>query len=242
MPLQFSSNQHTECFFQENAYEDVVCNITAFSYNYFYLCSVPYGPGSWNNSPKTTNYAHISELLSVLGYNPVVNLERHTRNINMCRTQTCSSQRYSDTYKNWEMGNQPCFHLAHKKVGAWMSNDIWRFHGNAITYSWPNLNTLMQHFNGLMHNSCNSWHLWTHWGRATHICIGKLTIIGSDNGLSPGRRQAIIWTITGILVIVPLGTNFNEILIQIHTFSFQKMHFKMFSAKWRPFCLGLNVT
>ena len=28
----------------------------------------------------------------------------------------------------------------------------------------------------------------------THICVGKLTIIGSDNGLSPGRRQAIIWT------------------------------------------------
>ena len=31
----------------------------------------------------------------------------------------------------------------------------------------------------------------THWGRVTHICIGNLTIIGSDNGLSPGRRQAI---------------------------------------------------
>ena len=32
----------------------------------------------------------------------------------------------------------------------------------------------------------------THWGRVTHICVGNLTIIGSDNGLSPGRRQAII--------------------------------------------------
>ena len=28
----------------------------------------------------------------------------------------------------------------------------------------------------------------THWGRVTHICVNKLTIIGSDNGLSPGRR------------------------------------------------------
>ena len=36
--------------------------------------------------------------------------------------------------------------------------------------------------------------LLTHWGRVTHICVGKLTIIASDNGLSPGRRQAIIWT------------------------------------------------
>ena len=81
----------------------------------------------------------------------------------------------------------------------------------------------------------------THWGRETHICVGKLTIIASDNGLSPGRRQAIIWTNAGILLIGPLGTNFNEILIEIHTFSFKKMHLKMSSAKWRPFCLGLNV-
>ena len=36
----------------------------------------------------------------------------------------------------------------------------------------------------------NAW--LTHWGRVTHICVGNLTIIGSDNGLSPGRRQAII--------------------------------------------------
>ena len=41
----------------------------------------------------------------------------------------------------------------------------------------------------------------THWGRVTHICVSKLTIIGSDNGLSPGRRQAIIWTNAGILLI-----------------------------------------
>ena len=81
----------------------------------------------------------------------------------------------------------------------------------------------------------------THWGRVTHICVGKLTNIGSDNGLSPGRRQAIIWTNAGKSLIGPLGTNFSEFLITIHTFSFNKMHLKMLSAKWRPFCLGLNV-
>ena len=76
----------------------------------------------------------------------------------------------------------------------------------------------------------------------THKCVGKLTIIGSDNGLSPGRRQANIWTNAGLLVIRHLGTNFSEILIGIQTFSFKKMHLKMSSAKWRPFfCLGLNV-
>ena len=83
--------------------------------------------------------------------------------------------------------------------------------------------------------------LLTHWGRVTHICVSKLTSIGSDNGLSPGRRQAIIWTNAWILLIGPLGTNFSEILIKILTFSFMKMRLKVSSAKWRPFCLGLNV-
>ena len=44
-----------------------------------------------------------------------------------------------------------------------------------------------------------------HWGRVTHICVGKLPIIASDNGLSPGRLQAIIWANIGILLIGPLG-------------------------------------
>ena len=81
----------------------------------------------------------------------------------------------------------------------------------------------------------------THWGRVMHICVDNLTIIGSYNGLSPGWRQAIIWTNAGILLIGPLGTNDSEILIEIQTFSFKKMHLKTSSAKWRPFCLGLNV-
>ena len=42
--------------------------------------------------------------------------------------------------------------------------------------------------------------------------------IGSDNGLSPVRRQAITWTNAGLLSIGPLGTNFSENLINIHTF------------------------
>ena len=81
----------------------------------------------------------------------------------------------------------------------------------------------------------------THWGWVTHICVGKLTIIGSDNGLSPGRRQAIIWNNAGLFLIEPLGSNFSEISNGIQTFSFKKMHLNMSSAKWRLFCLGLNV-
>ena len=81
----------------------------------------------------------------------------------------------------------------------------------------------------------------THWGRVTHICVSKLTIIGSDNGMSPRRHQAIISSNAGILLIGTLGTNFSEGLSKFHTFSFKKMHLKMPSGKWRPFCLGLNV-
>ena len=62
-----------------------------------------------------------------------------------------------------------------------------------------------------------------HWGRVTHICVSKLTIIA------------------GILLIRPLGTNVNEMLIEILKFSFMKMRLKVSSAKWRPFRLGLNV-
>ena len=134
----------------------------------------------------------------------------------------------------------------------------------------------------------------THWGRVTHICVSNLTIIGSDNGLSPvletkvgpsvrdqqflvrtsnflhislqinvwisqdpdqdrqlfqlshepclspGWRQAIIWTNDGQLLIGPLGTNFSEILIEFLIFSFKKMRLKVLFAKRRPFCLGLN--
>ena len=81
----------------------------------------------------------------------------------------------------------------------------------------------------------------THWGRVTHICVSDLTITCSDNGLSPGRHQAIIWTNAGMLLIEPLETNFSEILIDINIFSFKKMPLKMSSGKGQPFCLGLNV-
>ena len=47
-----------------------------------------------------------------------------------------------------------------------------------------------------------------------HICISKHINIGSDDGLSPCRRQAIIRTNAGILLFGALGTNFSEILIK----------------------------
>ena len=131
-----------------------------------------------------------------------------------------------------------CFHLMTSSwlLHSWCSHDF--------------VNTLKPGQNGRYFpewkHSNFHWNLFpmvqlTHWGRVTHICVTELTIIGSDNGLSPDRRQAIIWTNAGLLLIGPLGTNFSEILIEIITFSFKKMRLKVSSAKRWPFCLGLNV-
>ena len=85
---------------------------------------------------------------------------------------------------------------------------------------------------------CTSyWQKLTHWSRVTHICVSELSFIDSDNGLSPGRRQAIIWTNDRILLIGPLGTHFSEILFEIQTFSFSKMYLNMSS---RPQCVNCN--
>ena len=47
-----------------------------------------------------------------------------------------------------------------------------------------------------------------------HIYVSKLTIISSDNGLSPGRRQAAIWTNAAMSLIGPSGTNVSHIFIK----------------------------
>ena len=98
-----------------------------------------------------------------------------------------------------------------------------------------NLNVLISRYSKSMCHLINYlWSLLTHWGRVTHLYISNLTIIGSDNDLSPGRCQAIIWTSAGVLLTGPSGTNFSEILITIHTFSFKKMHLNMEAILSRP--------
>ena len=79
----------------------------------------------------------------------------------------------------------------------------------------------------------------TQWGRTTHICVSKLTIIISENGLSPGRRQVIIWANNGILLIRTWGTNFSDILnrnsyIFIQDNSFENVVWNMAAICSRP--------
>ena len=71
--------------------------------------------------------------------------------------------------------------------------------------------------------------------------VGNLTSTGSHNGLVPTRRQTIIWTNAGILLIGPLWTNCNVNFSKILAFSFKKIRLNVSSVKWRPFCLGINV-
>ena len=65
-----------------------------------------------------------------------------------------------------------------------------------------------------------------------HICVSKLTIVASDDGLVAANA--------GILLIHTLRTNFNEILSESHTLSFKKLLLKMASVKLWQFYLGFN--
>ena len=121
----------------------------------------------------------------------------------------------------------------HWRIYAALGADELNIAMEFITYSLNHRGdrTLTYHWNkSYMFHACWQWYIYrailTHWGRVTHICVGNLIIIGSDNGLSPGRRQAIIWTNAGILLIGTLGTNFTEILIEIQTFSLEKCVWK----------------
>ena len=74
-----------------------------------------------------------------------------------------------------------------------------------------------------------------HWRRVTHICVNEITIIGSDNGMSLGQRQAIIWwwNIINWTVWNKLQCNFNlnsNIFIQEN--AFENVHF-VSAPMWR---------
>ena len=102
-----------------------------------------------------------------------------------------------------------------KFMGIWKQNDDKCFDNEQLIIGWVHIKFFSKQTIGWIEYL-------THWGRVTHMSVSKLTIIGSDNGLSPDWRQAIIWTNPG-------------------TFSLKKMRLKVSSAKRRPFCLGLNV-
>ena len=155
-------------------------------------------------------------LTSHFMYFLVRNYEEFTRNVRHSKMSILSLRQqcgplHCETCKNW----------AHSYVvsqSRWsfmavrIDMGLWRLSGN-----WQKIGVL------------------THWGRVMDICVSKLTIFASDNGLSPDRHLAIIWINAGILLIGPLGTNFSEILIKMYIFSFKKMHLKMSSGNGSHF-------
>ena len=72
------------------------------------------------------------------------------------------------------------------------------------------------------------------------ICVGKLTVIGSDIGLSPGRRQVNIWTGAEILLVGPLGTSSRNSNIFIQENAFQNVACEMASILYRSQCAKNN--
>ena len=95
---------------------------------------------------------------------------------------------------------------------TWMSNYIWLFCVNFITY---------------LSSNPDAGSIKTYWGRLVNICVSDLTIIGSDNGLSPGRRHVINRANTIILLIEPFGIHFSD--IKIHENAFENVICKMAS-------------
>ena len=83
----------------------------------------------------------------------------------------------------------------------------------------------------------------THWGRVMHICVSKLTIIDSENGLSPGRRQAIIWTNAGVNKTLrnKLQWNINwNSNIFINKNAFESVFCEMASILSLPQCVNIS--
>ena len=100
------------------------------------------------------------------------------------------------------------------------ANIILELHCRVILLTWGCAKSLAHTF------------LKTHWGRVTHLCVSELSIIRTN---------------AGMLLIGPLQTNFSEIFIEIHIFSFKKVHLKILSGNGGHFVgvstdSGLSLT
>ena len=94
----------------------------------------------------------------------------------------------------------------HKKNIAGIHHKIpWLFPDFPPFKDFPWLFTEFPDFSLTLKNIFFPWLFPDRWQpcRVTHMCVRNLTINGSDNGLSPGQRQAIIWTNVGMLLIRP---------------------------------------
>ena len=125
---------------------------------------------------------------------------------------------------------------------SWMKSFVFRFEFHwSCSYGSNWQYASIGSGNGLAPNmrQVNTWS----WAKADPALWRIYTALAEDEimRLSLVRREAIIWTSTGLLWIRPWRTYYHEILVEIQKFSFKKMHLKISSAKWRSFCLSLNA-
>ena len=126
-------------------------------------------------------------------------------------------------------------------------------HGNIIQYIyqylhfiWPRyLKLLMNGFdlrrkgrgNDWKHNATTDRSALTHWGRMSHICHKFVwTIACRLLAAKPLSDPMLIYC-----RLDPSEQTSGELLLDIHIFSFRGIRLIISSAKWLPFCLGLNV-
>ena len=81
----------------------------------------------------------------------------------------------------------------------------------------------------------------THRGRVPHESIRNLSVAGSDNGLSHVHCQNIPKSIVAYCKL-SLESNFKEIVITVHAFTFKNIHLKVSAALVCHFDIGLQVS
>ena len=83
--------------------------------------------------------------------------------------------------------------------------------------------------------------LWTHRGRMMRLCIVKPIRCWFIKCFFSSSAPSHFLTNAAKLLIGQLWTNLNEICVNKQMFPHKKINLKTSSAKWRPFCLSLNM-
>ena len=148
------------------------------------------------------------------------------------RNTNISQQKMNTIFQQWDI-NPICYVCMSLTSGNKCNNALeWIFLGDLCQCQrWIFFNMDVYQNNWCESVMLGAWATFTtpHWGRVTHICVGKLTVIDSDNGLSPGRRQAIIWT-NAVILLNNLQANVSA---TVHLFGGDSSHTPFFD--WQSF-------
>ena len=100
-----------------------------------------------------------------------------------------------------------------------------RHHHLYFRQRWVNVFSLLDH---QLYPATDSL---THWGRMTHICVSKLTIIGSDNWYRLAGVKRLSEPMLGYYQL----DRSKQTSVNSCIFQFRKLHLQLSSGNWRPF-------